>query len=443
MKTICYNTTRQWNCGDEFILFGIRRIFDKVLGEHNSIIYNRNPDIRPANGYDIFYRNEKLPMNYNDYIDIQKSGAMYRYGFHDNSIKFNSDLHYVDLAIFAGTPEWTNARCINFYEHIIKNNMPCMILGVGSIPQNIPSYMEDVISKSILWTVRDKKYKQTPLSKKYGAIYLPCPALLSAPTEVEKNITDVKNIALVFGANFEHSVRCNCIDDKTYLYHIELYKKILKQYSQYKFSIICHYIDELDIAYKLFDKYDVDILYSYDAKDYINIYRNFDFVISPRVHGCGLASSLGIPNINISHDDRGTTCRGFLSEIIDNETQELQFYQTFEKMISEISKLNIQIIQHKNNVFNEYVNLIKKSMNKLHKITYSNNIDYSSCQISNIIYEPHNEIAKKSEIVKQTSFYKLFLCSFRSLIFNGNFKHLLSFNKFCKYRGIKSYERKN
>lgn len=114
MKTICYNTTRQWNCGDEFILFGIKRIFDKVLGEHNSIIYNRNPDIRPANGYDIFYRNEKLPMNYDEYGDIQKNGALYRYGFHDNSIKFNSDLHYVDLAVFAGTPEWANARCIIF-----------------------------------------------------------------------------------------------------------------------------------------------------------------------------------------------------------------------------------------------------------------------------------------------------------------------------------------
>lgn len=283
--------------------------------------------------------------------------------------------------------------------------------------------------KSILWTVRDKKYVQTPLAKKYGAIYLPCPALLSAPTEFEKSITDVKNIALVFGANFEHSVRCNCIDDKTYLYHIELYEKILKQYSQYKFSIICHYIDELDIAYKIFGKYDVDILYSYDAKDYINIYRKFDFVISPRVHGCGLASSLGIPNINISHDDRGTTCRGFLSEIINNETQESQFYQTFEKMISEISKRNIQIIQHKNNVFNKYVNLIKKSMNKLQKITYSNNIDYSSCQISNIIYEPQNEITEKSEIIKQPNLYELFIRRFFSSISNKKFRYFLNLIK--------------
>ena len=41
--TIIYSATRQWNPGDEFILFGVRRIFDTVVGKHNVVMYNRNP----------------------------------------------------------------------------------------------------------------------------------------------------------------------------------------------------------------------------------------------------------------------------------------------------------------------------------------------------------------------------------------------------------------
>ena len=46
MLNVVYSATRQWNCGDEFILFGCRNLLEKVLGGHNPIIYNRNPDIR-------------------------------------------------------------------------------------------------------------------------------------------------------------------------------------------------------------------------------------------------------------------------------------------------------------------------------------------------------------------------------------------------------------
>ena len=40
---ILFSTSRQWNCGDEFILFGVRRLLDRVPLRYNSIIYNRHP----------------------------------------------------------------------------------------------------------------------------------------------------------------------------------------------------------------------------------------------------------------------------------------------------------------------------------------------------------------------------------------------------------------
>ena len=108
---------------------------------------------------------------------------------------------------------------------------------------------------------------------------------------------------------------------KTYQYQIKLYRHLLKKYKgTYNFLIICTYIDELPLAQKIFKKYNIPVYYAYDAKDYEEIYRQADLVISHRVHGCGISSSLGIPSICISHDERGETARGFLSEFITHNT---------------------------------------------------------------------------------------------------------------------------
>ena len=47
MINIVFSTTRQFNPGDEFILYGIINILHDVMKKKafNSIIYNRNPDI--------------------------------------------------------------------------------------------------------------------------------------------------------------------------------------------------------------------------------------------------------------------------------------------------------------------------------------------------------------------------------------------------------------
>lgn len=184
MKNIIYNTTRQWNCGDEFILRGCINIMESVVGPHNPIIYNRNPDVRPANGSEIFYRNEKLPLNYED-GNQKKLGALYRYGFNDNSVKFNSDLSFVDYAVFAGSPEWTSSRCDNFYYHIIKNQIPAIFLGIGSkYNTDIPLFMSEVIKKNVFFSFRSEEL----LSDSFDCCYLPCPALQAIKIGQEKKL---------------------------------------------------------------------------------------------------------------------------------------------------------------------------------------------------------------------------------------------------------------
>ncbi|MEJ7712218.1 MAG: hypothetical protein WKF84_20740 [Pyrinomonadaceae bacterium] len=44
---ILFSTTRQWNSGDEFILFGVRQLLHDLGLQYNAIIYNRHPSITP------------------------------------------------------------------------------------------------------------------------------------------------------------------------------------------------------------------------------------------------------------------------------------------------------------------------------------------------------------------------------------------------------------
>lgn len=379
MKDFIFSTTRQWNCGDEFILLGTMNIIKAAVGDFNPIIYNRNPDIRPI-GLSKGFRNLKFQRGYTQNKDLCLLTSYLRIGFHDNSIKYDSDLSNASMAFFAGSPETFGHRNYNFFEHIIKNNIPLMALGIGWFG-NVSSFEKEIYKKALFVSVRDEELLKHDFLKDIGAIYLPCPALQSAPREKEKKITKIKKIALGLGVKLDSSVINACIDDGTYDFSVKLYENLIKRYGNvYQFSIVCHYIDEIAVAHKIFDKYGIDILYSFDSKDYIDIYRNFDLTISPRVHACGISSSLGIPNINISHDNRAGTCKGFLSDFINLKTSIEDIYAIFEKNLAVCEEKNQDILLHKHKTMERYVNLIKKHV-KYEKINYNLNtniIPYSS-----------------------------------------------------------------
>jgi hypothetical protein len=61
-----------------------------------------------------------------------------------------------------------------------------------------------------------------------------------------------------------------------------------------------------------------DVLYSAYAEDYAGLFDRFDVVLSTRIHGCGIASSLGIPNVLIPHDGRSQTALKFGSCVAES-----------------------------------------------------------------------------------------------------------------------------
>ncbi len=428
-KNILYNSTYSWNPGDEFILMGVQNILKPFFPNQIPLIYNRNPDIRQS-----YIPKELKTMKYPLQLSkkLEEKLNILNIGFFDNSVKFDTDLSFVDLAVFAGTPENFSPRCTNLYEHIIKNKIPTLMLGIGDKMDGEPMpFMKEVIEKSNLITVRSKTILNYPWTKIRQTYYLPCPALLSVPFGEEKIISKVKNIGLCMGVSLKNTVVHTEINQETFDYISDIYPKLIKKYQdKYNFSIICHYIDELPIAHQLFDKYNIPILYSFRSTEYIEIYKKFDLVISSRVHGCGISSSLNIPNICVAHDIRSDTCEGFLSEFINCNMSFSKVEKIFNNLIQNIKQKNKALKEHKLSTFKSYQELIKSNLN-LDKVEYNTNhyYPYPECprklssisQIEKFSFPRNFYLFKKTR--SHTGRIRIYIMGIKVFSFNRQNKH--------------------
>jgi polysaccharide pyruvyl transferase WcaK-like protein len=353
MKNILFSTTRQWNPGDEFILFGTINILEKTHKKFNKIIYNRNPEIRQTMMHLNPLRTKKFSKIF--FKGLGRINAFIRIGFFDNSFKDQTDPKLIDLVVFAGSPEWIGNRLRSLYEMILKNNIPVIFLGIGtgqtSNQINLTKINEpflSVLKKSLIITTRDEELKEK--LKEINAICLPCPALFSSKTE--KKIKKVKKIGLIYATN--DTIPLSRVNKKTEDYLIKIYPELIKKYDC---EIICHYIDDLEKAEKIFKNCEIN--YSFDAKDYIKIYKKFDLVVGTRLHGIGISASMGIPGILIGHDSRTQTAKGFLADISEVGEKE-KLSKIIEKNIKSIHTKNKEIIIHKKHTMKKYIKLIKE-----------------------------------------------------------------------------------
>lgn len=352
-KNILISATRQWNPGDEFIMFGVENVLKQILGNFNPILFNRSPEVRDGRKYSQYFKTKEKAL----WIERNHLLRLFKGGFRDNSFKNGSAASVIDYAIFAGSPEWYGYRVKYMYELIKKNNITCAFLGIGMGDSKnftkIDKLYYDVLERAKVITTRD--HKTLEYVEKWGGKYMPCPAFLAAP--INKEVKNVEKIAIIYATH--KTCLGNNVSKEMHDYLVGLYKELQKKYSV---SLVCHYIDEIEEAKKEFD--DIDILYSYDAKDYIDIYNQFDMVIGGRVHGIGMCASLGIPGIMISHDVRSETVAGFKATILNYKTTTYKMaIDTISKVIADINMHSKELIVHKRNVMDEYINILNPMFN--------------------------------------------------------------------------------
>lgn len=289
--------------------------------------------------------------------------------FLDNSVKDRLPFNYADLVVFAGSPEWRGRRISSLYNFILDNNTPTIFLGLGagstnSLPldsNNLSSKEIQVFKNAKLITCRDCTATQINNELNLFVNNLPCPALFSSKNN--KKIDKVQKIALIYGT--DKATKSNNVSKTTYDYMIKLYTHMLKKYKNIEFSFVAHYIDEL--SYFESDFPDYQLFYSYDSKDYLDIYNNYDLVIGYRVHGIGISASLGIPGIMIAHDSRSRTVNGFNAEIINvNDSLEIAD-NLISTTIDTIQEKNSLLLEHKNFWKQKYINLLNNSIVQNHK----------------------------------------------------------------------------
>ena len=244
MKNILISTTRQRNPGDEFIMMGSLNIMKELYGNIiNPIIFNRNPDIRGGANFRNSTRNYKFSYKWDKSTFKGKGGLheLFRIGHYDNSWKDDMNVSNIDLAVFAGSPEWYGKRLKAMYQAIEKGDIPTIFLGLGA-GDSIDFAKSDAIVDRVLTMAkvimtRDKQTEK--MLKKYGAMYMPCPALLAAPSN--KIVKEVKKIGLIYATH--ETLKGNNVSKSMHDYIIDLYKELNKIYDV---ELVCHYIDEID-----------------------------------------------------------------------------------------------------------------------------------------------------------------------------------------------------
>lgn len=357
-SNILISTTRQWNPGDEFIMQGALNALTNTFGDcYNPIIFNRNPNIRGGGKW----RNPTRTAEYTykmDRRDFRGKGYLHEIfslGQYDNSYKDGMNPDCISLALFAGSPEWYGTRLRPMFQFIEENQIPTIFLGIGmgdATPfSRCDAVVRRVLSQAKLITTRDRDTEE--MLQEYGARYMTCPAFLAAPTN--RLVKKVEKIGLIYAT--DHTVKGNNVSQAMHDYILRLYPEIMKRYSV---GLVCHYIDEIEQAKKEFP--DADVFYSYDSKDYADIYNHFDLVVGGRVHGIGISGSLGIPGIMIQHDSRSSTTDGFLAEKVSCGTPADEVLDKIEQQIAGIEAQSQKLIDHKQSVMEAYCKRLSEAI---------------------------------------------------------------------------------
>lgn len=351
MKNILFATVRQGNCGDEFILFGTQNILSSLQSEYNPVILNKNVEVCRR----LQFRNKNLTIQLpgmNKNISLNLEDICFRdKPLEDNSFADYFSLTSIDAVVFSGTPEWVVYKLLPLYEKLREYDGPVFFLGPGfhegfaskTYPDIHPIYRE-IHKRADVFVVRDRLLLEY-LSPEIHAELLPCPALLCSKTQ--KRRERLKKIGLTLQAKAGEA-RVNYVAEDIYDFSL----KLLETLSRYfEVEVVCHWIEDLvGLGRKLGDAYPVR--YSYDARDYLDMYDSYDLVVSTRVHGSGMAASLGIPTFTISHSMRTDTVNGFLSRII-------QPNDSVEDILVQIRGLDLpaeseRIIKHKESTLEAY-----------------------------------------------------------------------------------------
>ncbi len=349
---ILFSTTRAWNPGPDFTLMGIENLLKPILGTYNPVIYNRNPDLHVFR-----LKFDRLSeLKYEDTVVKTNFYQLFKPYFchYDNSLREDLSNPKFDLAIFAGTPEWLGPMVAPLVDMLHEQKTPVAFIGIGSQEgtkdftlDKLSPKLRDLVERAELIVTRDKACQR--IISPVESILLPCPTLFSCTRAKERK--QKKKLALSMQGTKKDNG--NRIEEHVWEFCLKLFPLLAEQYDC---QLVCHYINDLDELRPVFGEM-MDIRYSYEPRDYIEIYNEFDLTVTTRLCGAGLCASLGIPSIIIENSQHCEGASGFLSEMINpKESVDKAFKQVKQFNVAKVSKL---LMQHKTRSKRAYTSVLK------------------------------------------------------------------------------------
>ncbi len=349
-----FSTTRTYNPGDEFILFGIESLIHDIIGPFNTVFYNRNPAVQ----------NFRMTFDKEATVGTQTANwyqtLRHYFSERENSWSPELGIKFADFVIFAGTPEWVGRMVEPLTSALKEFNGPVLYLGLGSMDIMEKRKFSDLLEsdqvalkKAALITVRDTPAANflNPLSPHI----LPCPSLFACEGTLHKN---KQRIAVSLqGTKNTNTQR---IDPAVRDYMLALLNCLNDDYSC---AVIAHYVDELPELADFLPS-GVDLIFHSDSRSYMETYDAFDLVVTTRVHGAGLAAALGVPSFVISHSHRSQTAEGFLAEMINPD------HETPDDAVKRLKKFDNkarsqELLAHQKQSRETYLDLLRSALSPL------------------------------------------------------------------------------
>ena len=265
---ICVSSTINWNPGDEFIRYGVLYLLKKILGqEHNYFIWNRNPDFFKQG-----WKDDSLKTN-----------------FWSNSLQ-EKDLPFMDLFVLAGTPEWIGNPTLPIYQEVQRTKKPFLLLGVGSgrpLDQLTPLENEVLQNSTTLVCVRSAGLAQELKEKNIHAYTLPCPSLFCHSMDNQKGALTGK-----IGFLLQSSSLLNQQSDLRFV------QEFWKIAPNPHYELMASYIDEVRENYKQ----GLACSFSFEPRDYFDMYKKCDWLVTTRLHGALSSLSCGVPAVLLADE---------------------------------------------------------------------------------------------------------------------------------------------
>lgn len=283
---ICLSSTVNWNPGDEFIRYGVRNLLEKLIGNrHNYFIWNRNPDF--------FYKawaDDRVKEN-----------------FLSNSCS-RQDLSYMDLFVFAGTPEWFGNPTAPLYKEIERRHVPSLFLGLGAgrDPKHLNKTEKKVLNADTSFVSNRSNTLAEELNQEdvKGVHTLPCPAVLCVKGTEYAPRQKTGKIGFLL-----QTTEVSCQNSK-----ISFAQEFFNLLPNPNYELLASYIAETRVAAQK----SIKARFSFEPQDYFAIYQDYDFLITTRLHGALSALSAGIPAILVTEptNERVQTAAVLYKEVL-------------------------------------------------------------------------------------------------------------------------------